>query len=162
MTIYNGKEPDLIEELQERCRCAAALAEGEEYKPDPSQRDFQSVLLDVWNRAWRHFKLENAPPRLPTVTTKIQALEALADLTKWPEGRRLPTNRLNQFPQCSTVSRRSPRGQGLDGAGTLRLLELAEQLRLELDVERIRRERAEFLLRTAYREEERRRESRTP
>jgi hypothetical protein len=46
--------------------------------------------------------------------------------------------------------------QGLDRADTLRLLELAEQLKLELDLERIRRERAEFLLRVNYRKEERR------
>jgi hypothetical protein len=44
----------------------------------------------------------------------------------------------------------------LGRADALRLLELAERLALELDLERIRRQRAEFLLRVNYRKEERR------
>jgi hypothetical protein len=97
MGVYDGTEKDPVEELLERCRCAAELVEAVHYAPDPSQRDFQSAVTDVWDRAWSHFKVQNPPPSLPGVTSKIQALEALGRLTEWLEGQRAQhagTNRI--------------------------------------------------------------------
>jgi hypothetical protein len=49
--------------------------------------EYQEQVRQVWDRAWWLYRLDCHPPRCPTVTTKLEAFEAIADLMDWVRSR---------------------------------------------------------------------------
>lgn len=54
--------------------------------------EYQEQVRQVWDRAWWLYRLDCHPPRCPTVTTKLEAFQAMADLMDWVRPRELAPN----------------------------------------------------------------------